>query len=210
MMDARKEEVRPSSQKRMAIVLVTIVCVLVLVFLGARYGIEKLRVVPNNDIVYNNFVFTNAGGVWWTDWQHNGLLYKISLRYSPLDVDTVPVIGSLNVSVFNNRSIYVVFDPNSKSNFEYVGLAAGELGLNLARGMGRNPVVACTTNQTEEEGCKDKPPVNCQNTKGVIMLDNTGEALVSLNNDCVLLRGDGLELLRAVDRLLYTWYGIMQ
>ena len=210
MMDKRSEEVRPSSQKRITIVILAIVCVLIVVFFLSRFGIEKLRAVQKNEIVYNNFVFTNSDGVWFTDWQHNGLLYKISLRFSPLDVDTVPVIGLLNVSVFNNRTLYIVFDPNSKSNFEYVGLAAGELGLNLARGMGRNPVIACTTNQTTEEGCKDKSPINCQNTKGVIMLDNTGDALVSLNNDCVLLKGDGLELIRAVDRLLYTWYGIIK
>jgi len=37
-----------------------------------------------------------------------------------------------------------------------------------------------------------------------------GEASVTLKGNCIVVRGEGFELVKAVDRLLYQWYHIMK
>jgi len=118
----------------------------------------------------------------------------------------VSITGSLNES-FNRPDVYITFDA-TQGNFSTLALATTELSLNMVRALQVKPIAACTNN--ESDACVERPIVQCtdKNTS-VILIKDEGEAKIWLKGDCIILFGKDLELLRAVDRLLYQWYGVM-
>lgn len=165
---------------------------------------------PPDQVEYNGFIFTEMQGSWITQWQNNDKIYELSLRHNPTELEDVSIVGEINVSLFNQQENYVTFDPNKEQDLKFVALAAGEMGLNLKRALSREPIFTCTTNETEAESCFEVPPVTCDDAdKPVFLIDATGEALVTMENNCVTITGKDEELLRATDRLLYLFYGIM-
>jgi len=92
----------------------------------------------------------------------------------------------------------------------YVALAASELTINLAQVMGVNLSASCTTNETMAEACQNRTIANCGDAdKAVIYLKEDNETKVTFNETCMTVQGRGIELVRAVDRVLYKVYGIM-
>lgn len=162
---------------------------------------------PKTEIVeYNGFKFEHIEGMWYTKWQKGSTIYSVPLRYNPNQVQDVKILGALDQS-FNRPQMYVSFDPN-KGNFSVMALAAGELSLSMVRALGVTPIAACSVNHSV---CMDRPIVACpmQNAT-VIMLENEGDPAIWLKGDCVSIRGSGLDLVKSVDRLLYSWYGIIR
>ena len=91
---------------------------------------------------------------------------------------------------------------------EVLALAGTELGESLSKVFERDVFSACTTNETEE--CADKPVITCDNTdSAVIFMKAEGETGILLDDNCITVQGEGFELLRAVDKLLYISYNII-
>ena len=66
---------------------------------------------------------------------------------------------------------------------------------------------ACT--RQDNSTCKDLPVLECEPGKPVIHLKEDKATFVELQGTCLIIHGRGLEMVRAVDRLLLAWYGIM-
>lgn len=162
---------------------------------------------PKTEMVeYQGFDFEHIEGMWYTKWQKGTKVYSVPLRFNPLQVENVTILGAINES-FNRRAMYVAFDP-TKGNFSIMALAAGELSLSMVRALGVTPIAACTKNDT---ACEGRPIVDCpQPNATVILLQNEGDPAIWLRGDCIALLGSGFDLVRSVDRLLYSWYGIMR
>ena len=78
-------------------------------------------------IEYNGFEFEKIGGLWHTNWQKNGQMFTLSLRYNPEEVEAVPLLGEIT-EIFNQKQIYLSFDPTANSSeFKYIALANSEL-----------------------------------------------------------------------------------
>jgi len=177
--------------------------VLVIV-VGFRFFLPDL---PTTQLDYgpNHFKLDKEGS-WRFDWQRGDTVYSVPLRYNPLKVENVSIVGSLNES-FNRPEMYITFDAR-QGNFSTLALATTELSLNMVRALQVKPIAACTNNQSD--ACEDRPIVQCTDTNtSVILIKDEGEAKIWLKGDCIVLFGKDLELLRAVDRLLYQWYGVM-
>jgi len=162
---------------------------------------------PKTDTInYNGFKFEHIEGMWYTKWQKGSTIYSVPLRFNPEQVQDVKILGSLDQS-FNRPQMYISFDP-SKGNFSVIALAAGELSLSMVRALGVTPIAACRVNHS---ACMDRPIITCPTPNAtVIMLENEGDPAIWLKGDCVSIRGSGLDLVKSVDRLLYSWYGIIK
>jgi hypothetical protein len=182
-----------------------------LVFLIFFYAGKALYKPPKPPVVaYNQFVFENYEGTWYTHWQSGKNLYNVAFRYNPYETEGVPIRGTELNDSFNDRpDIYITFDPAAnKTQLKYVALAVAELGLSIHGPLQRNVITACDKNVSE--ACSDRPIVTCKNDNlSVIYLVGEGDTAVGVENSCVILRGDELNLIRAADRFLYQWYGIM-
>jgi len=178
----------------------------VFILLGFYFIVPEL---PENQFDYGpyHFVKEPRDGTWKFDWQRDDRVYSVPLRYSPYEVENVIIQGSINES-FNRPEVYVTFDP-TQGNFSTLALATGELSLNMVRALQVTPIGACTV--ADNEACIERPIVTCGDEgKSVILIKDEGEAKIWLKGDCIILFGKDFELLRAVDRLLYQWYEVIQ
>jgi len=202
-----KEEAKPeggSSMKYFLITVAIIILMLVAIF-GIRYVIkpnEKLETVS-----YNNFTFVKNGPLWYTNWKDSqGQVFTIPLHFNPKQAENVTISGKLS-DKFNYNNIYVTHDP-AEYGLEYVNVASAELAMNLATALDMNLTAACARNETEP--CSSRPIKSCSSNSSVIYIKEGGETAINLNNTCITLQGEQGELLRAVDKLLYVWYGIIK
>src|SRR3989338_5288068 len=79
--------------------------------------------------VYKGYSFVFANGLWYTQLQFNEKLIDLPLHFDPAYAD------------------------------KYVALSAAEMSLSLYKAIGREPIAACTKNETL--ACSKRPIVNC-------------------------------------------------
>ena len=171
------------------------------------------KILPQNyqGYDYNGFSFIKGKDMWVTQIQPPGenKLYTIELRYGPRELEEIPIIGrpiSLFREIQKINKTYITFDPYG-NNLKYVGLAIGDIDINLIKVLGIEPVAACTK---EHSACNDTPIINCENTKApVIFVKQDPVAFVEQKENCLIVQGNDFELVKAADKLLLYLYGIM-
>ncbi len=198
------EELEGTLSRKSIVFLVVFLIVLGLILFFLVSGWEKPEIKPNI-VEYNYYSFEEVGGLWQTNVQLGGQLYELIFRFNPVQVENVSIVG--NFTGFR-EPLYVTFDPDVNSDkFKYLALAASELSLHVVRALNLSVVAACTKNETD--ACLDRPIVNCGDDASVIYLVADAPMKISLNNSCITLSGEGFDLLRSVDRLLFQWYKVM-
>jgi hypothetical protein len=187
--------------------IILIIFVLVAAIVAVRYFVNTTE--RKGEIVeYNHYEFEKREGLWWSIWQNGNIQYILSLRYNPVQTLNTTINGALTQTFDQRDTIYVTFDPRPE-DLSYVALSAAELSLNLANAMGVDVQAACTVNETE--ACATRPIIDCntQNVSVILLQNINTTANIAMKNDCITLSGKDFELTRAVDRLLYTFYGII-
>ena len=136
-------------------------------------------------------------------------LYNIQFRYSPKDVESIKVDGRLNAGAFDNATdYYVTFNPRG-NDFSSVALAVGDFNQQMTKIFFKQPIAACDRNETV--ACIDRPIITCENTdKLVLYVKESNRSRVAYNNNCMMVEGNGLEMVKGVDRVLYDLYGIIK
>lgn len=166
---------------------------------------------PTGETVYkyNGFVFVKQAGLWFVEIQnqYTEQVFNIPLNYGPKEVEDIIVTGEKYH--FPNRDIYITFDPLD-SNMAYVALAASELSQNMVRVLNKQMIASCMENKTES--CADRPIITCADSadKDIIVLQQSTETYIEYSGSCVTVSGQGSELVRAADLLLYKTYGIIE
>ncbi|HLD72472.1 MAG TPA: hypothetical protein VJA23_02720 [Candidatus Nanoarchaeia archaeon] len=158
--------------------------------------------------IYNDYSFVKVDGLWWTEMNKFGTLLKIPLHFGPKEVESIQFEGNLNPEFNLGDSVYIAIDP--KVINKYYTLAISELSFNVVKGMDRAPIGSCTE---EGYGCDNRTLISCENNPQnlpVIELAIANETTVKGAGTCLKISGDGYDLVKAVDRVLYQWYGIME
>ncbi len=188
------------------LIIIAIIFIIIIFFTVFAY---KKFIAPQkqeaDQFTFNNFVFTKKQNLWQTQVQIDNKIVTMSLHYTPHETRRAYIGGMLNQS-FNQGPLYITFDP-TEENLTNVALAIAELSLNLAQGIGRELVAACSQNITE--ACQTRPIVNCDSNVSVIYLMHGPTPFVKFDDNCIVITGEGEDLVKAVDKLLYFWYGII-
>ncbi|MBI4148901.1 hypothetical protein HY491_00485 [Candidatus Woesearchaeota archaeon] len=209
----KKEETHAA--RNVLIALVILIAAFVLLFNLHRFYKQD---TPNPyEYTYNGVQFRqDSDGKWNFAVQWANRLVNVPLQFGPKELASIPITGEVDER-FSGEEIYITFEPAGsvtsptgavvQEPLGYLSLAAAELSLSLSQGMQFVPVAACTQNSTT---CQDTPIITCTSTdQPTIYLNRTGTAAVHLDGNCITLSGEGLELLKSVDRLLLYWYRIM-
>jgi hypothetical protein len=160
--------------------------------------------------VYAGYSFVKYDDMW-----HTRMLspmrtreYNIHFRYGPKEAEDVPLSGQLNLTLFNDaKDYYVTFNPIGEG-LQYVALAVNDFNQQMINIFFKTPIPACDRNETD--ACASVPTINCTNTdKLVFYVITADETRVQVDNNCIIVEGNEFELVRAVDKLLYTFYGIL-
>jgi hypothetical protein len=169
--------------------------------------LETLKGQGGDDaVLYNGFAFVKNDGLWNTRWAFEDKLYNLRFHFTPPEVADVPVYGNIS-SQFNKADMYILFDPEFKDP-KYVALSSFELNINLIQAIQANPTAACTSNTSVE--CAIRPIVECNSSdRPVIYLKEDSPNVILFNGNCMVIQGQGEELLKAVDKVLYLWLKII-
>lgn len=205
---------QPESNNDSKSTLYFIVAVVVLLAIGAAIFFMSKNPSENTDyqkVTYNGFEFELHPdvGLWSTQWQNEGQVYNLRLHYNPYQVENVSISGDEGWNA--GSQTFLTFDPEGKE-LRYVALAATELALSLQNTFGITPIAACTVNATGTE-CASRPIVNCTSmpeNSSVIYVRSSGPAEVILEGSCATMQGDGIEVVRAAEKAIYQWYGIIR
>ena len=156
---------------------------------------------------YNGYSFVKADGLWWTEMNKFGTLLKIPLHFGPKELEDIPITGTLNPTFNEGDKVYIAIDPDVQN--KYYTLAVSELSFNTVKGMDRLPIGSCTK---ENWACDNRTIISCDNTQGkpVIELVIENETKVELQGTCIKVSGREYGIVKAVDRILYQWYGVME
>lgn len=161
--------------------------------------------------MYNGFSFVKVAGLWHTEILSDSgrILYEVSFHFSPRELEDVKLVGTLNNLLFNSEDeIYITFNPLGKS-LQYTALAVGEFDQSMIKSFAKIPVAACIKNETI--ACKTRPIITCENTNmPVAYFKEDEKTLVTYDDNCIIIQGNGLEMVRATDRMLMQFYGIMK
>ncbi len=156
--------------------------------------------------VYNGYSFVKVDGLWWTEMNKFGTLYKAPLHFAPRELEDLKRSGTLDDRFNQGDEVYITIDPTVQD--KYYTLAVSELSFNIVQGMDRTPVGSCTE---ENEACDNRTIISCATANGrpTIELAIGPEPEISLQGSCIKIRGTEYGIVKAVDRLLYQWFGIM-
>lgn len=166
-----------------------------------------------NTLTYNGVTFTSIDNLWFASLplKNSTRAVRVSFHYSPEELEDVPVEGNpqawlATVFSYYNGSSYITFDPFG-NNLGHVALANGEFTVNMLKISDLKLYPACTQ---EEEGCASVPIITCETTVDpVIYVKEHPTPKVLMNGSCLIIQGTGYDLVRAADRLMYYWIGIM-
>ncbi len=188
-----------------------IVSSLVAIFIIVIFLIPEIMPQPQEaeEIEYNYFKFKKVGPVWETLVMNEGQLLQPSLRFLPTEVENITITGKLNEK-FEEGPVYLTFDPTlEQKEYQTLTIAVSEMGMNLVTGFGREIIPACTKNETD--ACINRSIINCENTEEPIIFFNvTEKEEILLKGNCMEIRGQSFDLTKPVDKVLYSWYGIMR
>lgn len=170
---------------------------------------DNLKGNLNNEegYMYNGYSFIKADGLWWTEVQVKDKLLKIPLHFGPKEVEEVKVVGTLTPEFNLGKKVYIAINPNTQN--KYYTLAISELSFNMAKGIDRIPIGSCTE---ENWACDNRTIVSCINNSDnlpVVELEIDEENKIELGGNCIKVSGQDYGIVKAIDRLLYQWYGIM-
>lgn len=169
---------------------------------------SKGKLEMSQGYLYNGFSFVQSNGIWYSQVQKGNTLYDTTFNSDPLSVENITVEGSISALFKNADVIYITFDPDAHG-LKYIAVANAGLSMSLVKGFGYNLTAGCTSNETAT--CRNTAVVQCgDEDKAVIYFKESTETKVVLSENCVTIEGAGEDIIRAKDRLLMRWYGIMQ
>jgi hypothetical protein len=157
-------------------------------------------------LVYNGFSFVKVDGLWWTEFGRRDTLLKVPLHFNPQEVEHIIIEGELDEDSFNQGEVYLSIDPKVVN--KYYTLSLSELSFNIVKGLEKEVTAACTEASAD---CEGRPILSCDNTQGntVIEIGLSEESGITLNGTCIKIYGNDYEIVKAANRLIYQWYGIM-
>lgn len=221
---ADAEEPKKSSEKTLLISIAVIILLFIAIFAYTAISkqepktLEELHVLnlkgklkPEQGYIYKGvYSFITFDNLWYTQLTSpkGTKIYSLALRYSPQDLKDIAIEGNLNANFFNNKSeFFVTFNPAGK-DFSSIGLAVADFNTHMSKVFEKKPIAACDRNETEP--CKTRPIVTCDDADKLVLYIKESERFRAYyNNNCIVIEGNGFDLVKGVDRVLYNLYNIM-
>jgi hypothetical protein len=211
---------KQSNKVLYAIIILAILIIATIVLLPSKESEPKTiddlhllniegKLKPDQGYIYKGLSFINYEGIWYTQFrsQKGTRLYDSAFRFGPKEAEEVPVEGFFDITSFDNSTnYYVTFDPLG-SQFNYVAVAIADFNQNMMAVFDKIPIAACDKNETS--ACVDRPIINCSNTNEVVLyVKERNQTKIVFEDNCINVEGSGLDLVKAVDKVLYIFYGI--
>ncbi|MEA3430430.1 MAG: hypothetical protein U9R08_04110 [Nanoarchaeota archaeon] len=171
---------------------------------------QSVNIIASSMYSYNGFDFSQGNDeLWYTYIKIDPKTeYYVRLHHGPVELESIPIEGDIDESFKNVNKVYLSFNPEGEY-LNYITLSTGEIGTNFVKAFRISLEGACTVNKTKS--CEDRPIITCDTTdKPAIVFKESEETKVIMENNCITIQGEGEEIVKASERLLYYLYGVMQ
>jgi len=199
----------PEPSSKILIWAIAIIGILLIAIFAIRAVYNPVQ--RGETTTYNNFEFENVGGLWQTLWEaEQGTQLIVAFHYTPQETLNITpnVLASWDSQRFTeNADVVIAIDPTIDYQ-PYVQVAASELSFKM-RSLGNDISAGYTRNATGDFPERDVVSCKTPNRSVIIIQDVNVTAGVQLQDTCVTIYGYREELVRAVDRFLYSVYGII-
>jgi len=145
---------------------------------------------------FGQFTFQQTAAGWTTTVDGR----ELSFRYLPDELSDVR-LGASTSDILRREKVYLTRDPTK----DY-GLGERDFYLNLRPIL--NIQLACTTDVAE---CSNLPLKTCIDGNAlvaIVQLEAADRNEVLTEDHCVIIRGDGVYITKAIDKLVYSYYAI--
>lgn len=221
-MPESEEEEDKGTSKLIFLIGIVLVSFLVLLFV-ALYLRNKPPEIPTIDdlhdqnlkgkldasqgYIYDGYSFVKFMDQWFTQMQKGNTVYDLGFNYDPKHIENISVKGKLSSDFFSSKTLYITFDPVG-DDLKYVSQANFGFSRSLVSAFGYDLSAGCISNKTS--ACKQAGVITCDDlNKSVIYFKEADETQVLLNGTCVIVQGRGADIVKAKDRLLLRWYGLL-
>ncbi len=122
----------------------------------------------------------------------------------PQEIENLTVSAGLKEQL-SKQTIYLTFDPNSRDqDLSYMDLIRKDFSDNL------NSIVI--NGITANSSIYQLPIIDCyyaSNLTSVFKFEVSNETRIDIEGDCVILKGENIELIKLRDYVLYTYYDVI-
>lgn len=172
----------------------------------------KGKLKPEQGYLYKDvYSFVKFDDLWYTQFKSpkGTRLYNVQFRYGPKEVEGIIINGRMDNNLFDNAtSYYVTFDPKG-SDFSHVALAVADFNQHMTNIFFKQPIAACDKNETL--ACRNRPIITCDSTNDVVLyIKESNKSNVYFDDNCIVVEGNGFDLVKNVDRVLYEFYKIIE
>lgn len=222
------KDVKLKSDKMLIIGAILIVLVFAMIF-GSRYFTQerpetidelhelnlKGKLKPEQGYLYEGaYSFVKYNDFWYTQLMSSSgkTEFNFNFRYSPRELEDIKIKGWLDVDKFNNASqYYATFNPLG-NELTHIRLARLDYDMMMVKVFRKTPISACDRNASNATtACLDIPLITCENTEDIVVYYKESDELsVEYRDNCIIISGSGLDLVKGVDRVLYNLYGVME
>ncbi|MDD5086908.1 MAG: hypothetical protein PHV16_04095 [Candidatus Nanoarchaeia archaeon] len=204
----QNEEENSSGSGKFLIIAVIAIVGLTILFFSIRYLYQPKPI--ENNYEYNGFTFTKIEGygVWFTEIQKQDKNFRVSMRYSPMEVEDIPIDRTAYQVILNSNELYLTV-PNNLSSIAVLALAEVGRITGTQYGILDIPSTGALTHSKGDE----TPVKNCEDAvggTGIILFNLGNYTRVYLEGKCVIVEGEtDWDIVRAADRLTFGLLGIM-
>nr|MCK4929786.1 hypothetical protein [Nanoarchaeota archaeon] len=173
----------------------------ILVFLMVASGFGVIVGSRTSEMKYGKFKFFIQDNRYWTKINDN----EMPFYFLPQQVEYINLSSIITNKLREAYLVMITFNPEEETNLQVIEITRFDLSQLLGKVV-YNGVLASSLEY-------DLPILNCANatlkTPVIIfnMSDNT--SIVEIDN-CIYLNARGREFLRLRDRLLYSYYGVIE
>ncbi len=200
-----KKEDDKSSTRNIILIIIMIVGLLVL-FFSIKYFYHPTP--PEESYVYNGFKFTKVSSLWLTEVQVDNMIFRITTRYSPNELEHITVEPGVYKKIVGSKKIYFTL-ANNLSSVAVLGVT--ELGriVGTRYGLFNIPSQAALTG-SNDQGTPVKTCKDAVNGTGVIWFKLGNNTLAYSDGNCVIIQGaDEWGIVKTADRVTFGLLGIM-
>jgi len=192
---------RDNKKKWMVIIVATVIVLSMIVSIFAVLVDNQDQTIPD----YNKHSFVNI---------NTGYKTKINGKYMefynyPSDLESIPLSSDIIAKLKNSQGMAFIFDPSDPvtDDLQYIDL----IRYNLQLDMDKPTYFGITQNSSNYT----LPIISCANSTiefPLVMINISSNTSFYVSNqypNCIVMNGRLRDLLAAEDRLLYTYYGVM-
>jgi len=191
-------ERRERKSKTIIGLIITIIMVLSIVGYALLWGNS------NESIEEKGYKFFKTEKGWQTTVKIEGKKFTLLSYFLPSELENVSLNGAFALKDFRNKVIYITI----YSDDEDV-ITAASFFRNLEPFVERIQF-ACPKEKENESFCSDLPIKECKSdfNSAIIVIKKGDKPKVSFE-DCLIIEGEGLELIKAVQKAIFKIFGIL-